>query len=153
MRDVQEGLQRASQRDDIQFDCKFAVRVRDLRRSLLDIKPQIVHFSGHGSGTEGIVLENDEGESVLVGTDALANLFALHKENVRCVVLNACYSQEQAEAICKHIPFVVGMSNSIADDSAAAFAVGLRRYRSWANLRGIFFAREKCYRIVGTAGP
>ena len=124
MRDVQEGLQRASQRDDIQFDCKFAVRVRDLRRSLLDINPQIVHFSGHGSGTDGIVLENDEGESVLVGTDALANLFALHKESVRCVVLNACYSKEQAEAICKHIPFVIGMSNSVADDSAAAFAVG-----------------------------
>lgn len=124
MRDVQEGLQRASQRDDIQFNCKFAVRVRDLRRGLLDIKPQIVHFSGHGSGTGGIVLENDEGDSILVGTDALANLFALHKESVRCVVLNACYSQEQAEAICKHIPFVVGMSNSVADDSAVEFAVG-----------------------------
>lgn len=124
MRDVQEGLERASRRDDIEFDCKFAVRVRDLRRSLLDIKPQIVHFSGHGSGTDGIVLENDKGESVLVGTDALANLFKLHMESVRCVVLNACYSKEQAEAICKHIPFVIGISNSIADDSAAAFAVG-----------------------------
>jgi hypothetical protein len=124
MRDVQEGLQRATQRDDFQFACEFAVRVRDLRRSLLDVQPQIVHFSGHGSGTDGIILENDEGESVLVGTDALANLFALHKATVRCVLLNACYSKEQAEAICQHIPFVIGMSNSIADDSAAAFAVG-----------------------------
>jgi len=124
MRDVQEGLQRASQRDEIQFECKFAVRVRDLRRGLLDIKPHIVHFSGHGSGSDGIVLENDEGESVLVGRDALANLFALHKESVRCVVLNACYSKEQAEAICQHIPFVIGMSSSVDDASAAAFAVG-----------------------------
>jgi hypothetical protein len=124
MRDVQEGLQRASQRGDFQFHSTFAVRVRDLRRGLLDIKPQIVHFSGHGSGSDGIILENDEGESVLVGTDALANLFALHKTSVRCVVLNACYSREQAEAICQHIPVVIGMRNSVDDESAAAFAVG-----------------------------
>jgi hypothetical protein len=124
MRDVQEGIQRASRRDDISFDCKLAVRVRDLRRGLLDIKPQVVHFSGHGSGADGIVLENDDGESIVVGTEALANLFALHRDNLQCVVLNACYSSEQAEAICQHIPIVIGMSNSVEDASALAFAVG-----------------------------
>jgi hypothetical protein len=123
-RDIQEGIQRSNQRDDISLSCKFAVRVRDLSRSLLDTKPQIVHFSGHGSGADGIVLENNEGESVVVGTEALANLFALHQDNVQCVVLNACYSSEQAEAICKHIPFVIGMSSSVDDDAAIAFAVG-----------------------------
>jgi hypothetical protein len=63
-------------------------------------------------------------QSILVETEALANLFALHRDNGQCVVLNACYSSEQAEAICQHIPFVIGMSNSVDAASALAFAVG-----------------------------
>jgi hypothetical protein len=124
MRDIEEGIHRASQREEIDFRAKLALRIRDLSRSLLDTNPQIVHFSGHGSGADGIVLENNEGDSVLVGTEALGNLFALHQETVQCVVLNACYSSEQAEAISRHIPFVVGMTNAIDDAAALAFAVG-----------------------------
>ena len=124
MREIEEGIQRASQRDNIAFTAKLALRIRDLSRSLLDAKPQIVHFAGHGTGPDGIVLEGNDGESVLVGNEALANLFALHRNTVQCVVLNACYSSEQAEAISKHIPVVVGMTNVIDDDAAAVFAVG-----------------------------
>ena len=124
MREIQEGLTRSKQRDSISFDCRFAVRVRDLRRGLLEVRPDVVHFSGHGAGQGGIVLENEEGESFFVSTSALANLFELHSENVKCVVLNACYSSEQAAAISQHIPFVIGMSDSVADASALAFAVG-----------------------------
>ena len=93
-------------------------------RRLLDTRPHIVHFSGPGSGADGIVLEKGDGESVLVGTEALANLFALHQDNVQYVVLNACFSSQQAEAISTHIPFVIGMNNSVDNDAAIAFAVG-----------------------------
>jgi hypothetical protein len=124
MRDVEEGIRRSNNRYEFDFCSKFAVRVRDLSRGLLDNTPQIVHFSGHGAGKDGIVLETDDGESVLVGTEALANLFALHKKDVQCVLLNACLSTEQAEAIAQHIPFVIGMSSEVDDDSAAAFALG-----------------------------
>ena len=122
-RDIEEGLERSTQRERIAFDCKFAVRIRDLRRSLLDSHPQVVHFSGHGDGPEGIILEDDQGESVSVETLALANLFELHKANVECVVLNACYSEEQAQAIAQHIPVVIGMADSVADETARVFAV------------------------------
>ncbi len=44
---------------------------------------------------------------------------------MRCVVLNACWSLSQAEAIAAHVPFVIGMHDEIADDAAIAFAVGL----------------------------
>jgi hypothetical protein len=124
MRDVEEGIRRSNNRYEFDFRSKFAVRVRDLSRGLLDNTPQIVHFSGHGAGKDGIVLETDDGESVLVGTEALANLFALHKKDVQCVPLNACLSTEQAEAIAQHIPFVIGMSSEVDDESAAAFALG-----------------------------
>jgi hypothetical protein len=38
------------------------------------------------------------------------------------VVLNACFSEAQAEAIAKHIDCVVGMSKTIKDRSAISFA-------------------------------
>ena len=41
---------------------------------------------------------------------------------MRCVVLNACYSQTQASAIAAHIDFVIGMSKAIGDRAAISFA-------------------------------
>jgi hypothetical protein len=40
------------------------------------------------------------------------------------VVLNACYSEIQANAIAEHIDYVVGMNSIIGDDAAIQFAVG-----------------------------
>ncbi len=139
LREIEEGLRRANQRDSISFICKLAVRAQDLRRGLLDSSPHIVHFSGHGSGSKGIVLEDDQGDSVSVATQALANLFALHRETVHCVILNACYSSVQAEAIAQHIPYVIGMDSSVDDQSALVFAVGF--YDALGAGRGI----ESCF--------
>jgi hypothetical protein len=58
----------------------------------------------------------------LLQTEALVNLFKLFKDRVECVLLNACYSEEQAKAIVKHIPFVIGMSDAIDDRVAIEFA-------------------------------
>ena len=43
---------------------------------------------------------------------------------MKCVVLNACYSVAQANAISKHIDYVVGMKKAIGDEAAIKFAVG-----------------------------
>ena len=43
---------------------------------------------------------------------------------MKCVVLNACYSESQANVITQHIPFVVGMKQAIGDPAAIKFAVG-----------------------------
>ncbi|MCI5211003.1 MAG: CHAT domain-containing protein, partial [Candidatus Electrothrix sp. ATG2] len=101
----------------------WAVGTRDLRRELLEHEPDIVHFCGH-SEEEGLLLENDQDEAVLVSSDGLAALFALCSEHVECVLLNSCYSCAQAEIISQHIPYVVGMSNRVFDKAAIEFAVG-----------------------------
>ena len=125
IRDIQERLKTASNRANIDFRQQMATRPGDLRQALLREKPQIVHFSGHGE-TEGILLENDAGMAHLVSPDALAELFGLAAKTapIQCVVLNACYSEAQAEAIAAHIPFVIGMNNAIGDSSAVKFAIG-----------------------------
>jgi uncharacterized protein YjbI with pentapeptide repeats len=124
VREIQTGLERAKKRDQFEIITKWAVRPEDLRRALLDYEPQIVHFSGHGTATEGLALENETGETQLVSTHALASLFEVFKDKVECVLLNACYSVEQAEAIRQHIPYVIGMNHEIGDRAALEFAVG-----------------------------
>lgn len=101
-----------------------AVRPRDIQQAMLDFNPQIVHFSGHGQGEEGLVFENDAGQEKLVNEEALADLFALFSDQVECVVLNACYSKVQAVAIAQKVDYVIGMSKAIGDKAAIEFSVG-----------------------------
>ncbi|WP_414588041.1 hypothetical protein [Scytonema sp. PCC 10023] len=54
VRDIQEGLERTRQRDKFILRQQWAVRPRDIRRAILDFRPNIIHFSGHGSWTKGL---------------------------------------------------------------------------------------------------
>lgn len=123
VREIREGLKRSNERDSFELIPWFAAKISDLRRALLDHTPQIVHFAGHGD-EDGILVEGDNGRGVQVPFDALADLFGLCREHVECVVLNACRSDVQAEAIAEHIPYVIGMSAGINDCAAIEFAVG-----------------------------
>lgn len=122
IREIDNGLQRSQKRDEFILKQKLAVRASDVRRAVLDYRPNIVHFCGHGSGEEGIALEDESGQAKLVGTEALSGFFELFAGHLECVVLNACYSEIQAEAIANHIPFVVGMKRKIGDAAAIEFA-------------------------------
>ncbi len=125
VRRIEEALQRARNRDHFKVFSKSAVRTIDLRRALLESRPQIVHFSGHGAGTQGLVLENDAGKIQLVSTEALARLFgAFEFGEIECVLLNACYSEVQAEAIHQYVDCVIGMHQPIGDRAAIQFAEG-----------------------------
>ncbi len=124
MREIREGLRRSKQRENFVIETALAVRYRDIRRAILDHEPNIVHFSGHGAGEEGLIFEDETGQSKLVEADALARLFELFADSIECVVLNACYSEVQAKAISEHIPYVVGMDKEIGDKAAIEFAVG-----------------------------
>jgi CHAT domain len=124
VREIEEGLKRSNERRRFELIPRFAVKADDLRRSLLDSSAQIVHFAGHGEGNDGILVENDQGQAFQVPTDALADLFELCAGHIECVVLNACYSEVQADAIAKHIPYVIGMKADVSDGAAREFAVG-----------------------------
>jgi hypothetical protein len=124
IREIGEGLRRANKREQYKLEQKLAVRSRDFYRAILDYQPQIVHFCGHGAGEEGIVLEDDTGKIAVVQTNALASMFKLFaKKGVECVILNACYSQVQAEAISQYVNYVIGMNRAVGDKAAVAFAV------------------------------
>lgn len=121
-RAIDQVLREAEYRDKFQIQQHWAVRVTDLQGLMLRHQPNIVHFSGHGSAESELILEDNLGNSQVVSSGALSQLFSVLKDNIRCVVLNACYSESQAQAIAQHIDCVVGMSDAIEDTSAISFA-------------------------------
>jgi AAA-like domain/CHAT domain len=150
--EIRTTLQLSENRDRFEIESRGAVRPNDLQQYMLDIQPQIVHFSGHGVGGSdpdqeanrkfvvtdtnlapaGLVFEDEAGQSQLVSGEALAKLFNLFNKYVECVVLNACYSEVQAQAIVRYIPYVIGMNQAIGDEAARWFSQGF--YRAiWAD--------------------
>ena len=123
-REIQEKLQWAKRRERFELHQRMSVRPADISQSLLDVQPQIVHFSGHGTANGALCFENETGKTHLVRPEALSALFEQFANQVNCVLLNACYSETQANAIANHIDYVIGMNQSIGDKAAIAFAIG-----------------------------
>ncbi len=123
IREIEEVLRRSKHRNRFNIHAKLAINDKDIRRAMLDYEPQIVHFIGHGQ-EDGIFVEGEMGFPALISTKVLANLFELFSNSLECVILSACYSASQANAIKKHIKYVIGMKNEIKDKAAIEFAVG-----------------------------
>lgn len=124
LREIQERLQLAKLRDLFTLNQRMSVRPADLSQALLDLKPEVVHFSGHGMSTGALCFEDETAKTHPIHPDGLADLFEQFTDHIKCVILNACYSESQAKAIVKHIDYVVGMNQAIGDKAAIAFAIG-----------------------------
>ena len=132
-------LKLAKERDNLELKQEWAVTIDTLMQVILDESPNIIHFSGHGK-QEGIILQDESGRPKTVTAEALASLFNLFKDSVKCVFLNSCYSEHQAKAIKLHIPYVIGMKTGISDKAAIAFSTGF--YKAIGAGREIPFAFE-----------
>ena len=121
IRSIDKKLRQADFRDEFEIVQHWAVQVSDLQDALLRHRPQIVHFSGHGTQSGRIILEDEAGRGRPVPGAALSELFLILKDEIRCVVLNACFSEEQARRIAGHIECVIGLSDAITDSGAIAF--------------------------------
>ncbi|MDJ0689934.1 MAG: CHAT domain-containing protein [Xenococcaceae cyanobacterium MO_188.B32] len=124
IRAIKDALERAKKREQFVLIPTVAVRVKDLQSTILEEKPNIVHFCGHGTGSQGLVLETESGQKQLINTQAIGDLFKLSAKHIESVVLNACYSQAQASVINQYINYVIGTKKSIRDDAAIAFTRG-----------------------------
>lgn len=122
---IQEELHRSIGRDGFNFEICLAARPSDLSRMLLlKPRPRFLHFSGHGTHAGAICLENDVGLAQAVSGAALGSLIEPVSKELHCVLLNACYASKQVDTILTHIPFVIGMRDSIGDRAAIAYSIG-----------------------------
>lgn len=123
-RDLEAEIRRSKHRDRLSIRIQHATRPEDMLREILEVEPEILHFSGHGVEAGALVLENELGGIALVSASALVNLAKLVAGTVECVVLNACFSAVQAAAMARHVPYVIGMSRQVEDRHAREFTLG-----------------------------
>jgi hypothetical protein len=149
-REIGQRISRGTLRDRFELASEWAVRVGDLQEVLLRHKPVIVHFSGHGDRKKGIILEDEHGTGKAVNRQALASLFRILKDNIRVVVLNACYAKDQAMGVAETIDFTIGMNAAIGDEDAIVFAAHF--YQSLANGRTVNEAFDLGVNQLGLQG-
>lgn len=119
-RELEQALHVTRFRDSFQIRDITSCRIRDIARALDEHNPTILQFIGHGD-SNGLCFENDLGKAQIVNKGALAELLRDQKE-LRLVILNACYSHEQAQCIADAVGHVVGMEGSIRDSDAIEFS-------------------------------
>lgn len=127
VRSISEKIRASEHRDCLQLIPAFAVRTDDLLQLLNEHKPHIVHFSGHGMESGEIILADNNGLPKAVSVRAIKALMTTLKDNIQVVILNACYSKEQATAITEVINCAIGMNSSIDDPAAIVFAASFYR--------------------------
>ena len=95
-----------------------------LIKSLAEVQPHVLHFSGHGAPAGQILLEKN-GQPHPINGEILAKLFAIRSDRLKLVVLNACFTTSIAKAIKKHVDCTIGTTNAVPDPVAVIFAADL----------------------------
>jgi esterase/lipase superfamily enzyme len=106
---------------DFEVRTEIGVRIEDLRRYLSEHQPTIVHVVGQGSATGEIELANGSDRVAPVTSDEIAKLFATEKQQIECVILNSCFSEELADALMDFIPCTIGVEEDNYDRPPVTF--------------------------------
>lgn len=121
-REINEMIRKSEHRDSVSFVTRWAVRPLDVLQAINETNPTTIHFSGHGSDCDEIVLQNKNGNTKLVSKEAIVQTIMTCSDNIRLVFFNTCFSYEQARAVVEHVDSAIGMNTSIGDDAARLFA-------------------------------
>lgn len=124
VRQVQQALRGAKFRDLVSVEQRPSATFQDLLDGLNDIRPHIVHFSGHG-GDQTMLFDGgaiDTQSENVVGFDLLVKALGATDQPPRLLVLNACNTLEGASVILPAVPVVIAMSDAVLDIAAILFA-------------------------------
>lgn len=70
----------------------------DILQAINELKPTVVHFSGHVTPNDELVLKDDQGGPRTISKDAIVNAIAVSSRSVRLVFFNTCFTYNQAGA-------------------------------------------------------
>ena len=121
-RSITEMIRKSEHRDSVRFESRWATRPMDILQAINEIQPNIIHFSGHGSEMDELVLQDDNGNPRVVSKEAIVQVMMASSGKIRLVFFNTCFSYSQAQAVVEHVEVAIGMTTSIGDDAARVFA-------------------------------
>lgn len=163
---IERELRMTEGRDDFDFRSKWAITCDDMMRHLNELRPAIIHFSGHGGSTKGghsasalphdsrdaagsdngLYIQDGRGQPQCLDPRGLKMMVKAAATSSRVVVLNACYSAEHADELQTVVDCVVGMRGAIGDAAARSFAAAF--YRALGNRRSVGNAVEQAIAVL-----
>ncbi len=155
IREIDGVIQSAIHRDSFKPSQHPGVRASDIMKKLLRHKPHILHISGHSRETEGLVLEDNNGQVVKIDCARLVNLIVSSAEDARLklVFFSFCYSEACATAISEKVPYAIGVSDEISPDSLLLFSkVFYEALGSNKSVQDAFDIACDCLKTEGWAG-
>lgn len=120
-REIERRVRSSDYREAIYFESRMARQLPDLIQDLNEVKPAVVHFSGHGSEAE-LFFEDEDGKSHTLDNEMLSKLLAAAPAGIRLAVFNSCESSAQAQVAVQHVDVAIGTNTTIGDTDAKVFA-------------------------------
>ncbi len=126
--EIEKQIIASTYRDNFELKNVHAI-TDDKLMKVLDAKPEILHFAGHGI-KDGIYVQDGQNQPLLITTDALEFTFDddEYKKHLKTIIFNSCYSEYQAKALSKLgyevIGFRINNRQKIEDRAAILFATG-----------------------------
>jgi hypothetical protein len=114
--EIQQTLD--AQRDKFEFINRLGITKNHFLDDLERYKPNILHFSGHGTEYSSLVFQDGNELSPA----QLEKTFQSLPFKISVVFLNACYSKKQARSISKYVDHIIGMKKAVSDDAAIIFS-------------------------------
>jgi CHAT domain len=120
-REIEKRVRSSDYRDSIYFRPRMARQLTDLLDDLNEMRPTILHFSGHGSGS-GLAFEDEDGSTQALDNAVLDRLLNAAAGGVQLLLFNSCDSASQAEVAIQHVDLAIGMDAALDDEDAKVFA-------------------------------
>ena len=114
--EIQQTLD--DQRDKFQFFHILGITKDHFLDDLERYRPNILHFSGHGTEYSSLVFQDGDELSA----EQLEKTFQSLPFKISVVFLNACYSKHQARSISKYVDYIIGMNKAVSDEAAIIFS-------------------------------
>jgi chromosome segregation ATPase len=88
-REIQKRVRASDYRESIWFELRMARQLPDLLQDLNELKPHVVHFSGHGD-QDTLAFEDENGNTTELTNEQLGRLLAVSGNRIRLAIFNSC---------------------------------------------------------------
>jgi hypothetical protein len=123
---IEERLYASRHADRFLMQPRWKLGRDQLLDFLLQYRPHILHFSGHGT-EDNLILQDSDGNPWPLDRQLARQTFKAARATLKLVVLNACYARDVAEDVSEVIDCAIGMALPVYDSTAIKFSSALYR--------------------------
>lgn len=120
-KEIRKAIQISKYRDSISITESYKTKTTEIIDLVLHNRPDIIHFSGHGS-KKGLVFNDSEDNFQVIKNSDFSKIVKNLNYKLKVIFLNACYSDNQGKILSNYSDCVIGTTAEISDNGAILFA-------------------------------